>query len=395
MDFGLQPDSIQFRSDLQGYLDGLELSRVVTETLEDDHEAGPAGQDLLAKMGIDGWLGVGWPEEYGGGGRSAVDQLIFLEEMAYRRLPNGGLTITSVGPTLIKLGTAEQKGEYLPPILRGELHFAVGYTEPDVGSDVAAVRTRAVRSDNDYVINGHKLYTTGAHNCSHIWLAVRTHVTEVRHRGLSVLIVPLDTPGVTVLPLYTQADTRTNEVYFEDVRVPVANLVGKESEGWTVMMAALDFERIFAYSAALRDFEELVAWLRIHPTIGAPHITDRTVAHRLAAMAAELDVARLLSLRAACMMDKGLIPTAEASALKIWVSELRHRIAMEGMSLMGEQALLKTGEADAPAGGQLEHQYRAGTVLKFASGTNEIQRDIVAQRGLGLPRAVQGSRTRG
>ncbi|MBA3741383.1 acyl-CoA dehydrogenase family protein [Sporichthya sp.] len=387
MDFGLPDDSRRFLSELRSYLDGLNLDKVVAETLEDDHEAGPAGQEMLAQMGRDGWLGIGWPAEHGGRGRSAVDQWLYLEEMAYRRLPAGGLSITSVGPTLMKLGTAEQKAEFLPAILRAEVRFAVGYSEPDAGSDVASLRTRAVRVGDEYVVKGQKIYTTGAHDCSHIWLAVRTHPTETRHRGLSVLLVALDSLGVTVQPIYTQADTRTNEVYFDDVRVPVANLVGEENEGWAAMMVALDFERIFVYAAALKDFEELVAWTRVFPSEKSPLIADRTVAHRLAEMAADLEVARLLALRTACIIDTGVVPTAEAAALKVWISELRHRIATEGLAIVGEHGQLKAGEDAAPAAGQLEHQYRAGTVLKFASGTNEVMRDIIAQRALHLPRA--------
>ena len=394
MDFGLAAESLEFRDKLRAYLDGLSVQDVVAETLGDDHEAGPAGQRLLAQMGRDGWLGVGWPREYGGGGRSAVDQLLFFEEMAYRRLPNGGLTVSSVGPTLMRFGSEEQKRMFLTAILAGDIHFAVGYTEPDVGTDVAAIRTRAVRDGDHYVVNGQKVYTTGAHNCSHVWLAVRTHPTESRHRGLSVLIVPLNTPGVSIRPLYTQADTRTNEVYFQDARVPISALVGEENMGWAVMMAALDFERLFAFSAARRDFEELVGWLSQYPEATNPLLADRAVAHRLAVLAAQLEVARLFALRAADLIDRGRIPTAEASALKVWMSELRHRIAIDGTALIGEDALRKTGEPGSPAGGQLEHQFRAGTVLKFASGTNEVQRDIIAQRGLGMPRfgAESGSR---
>src|SRR5581483_956365 len=167
-----------------------------------------------------GLLGIGWPKEYGGGGRTAVEQWLFLEEMAYRRLPTFGLTFTSVGPTIMRIGTDEQKRTYLPAILRGELEFGLGYTEPGAGTDLASIATSAVREGDHYVINGQKQYTTAAHYATHMWLAARTGTPESKHRGLSLFIVPMDTPGITVRPLYTQADLRTNEVFYEDVRVP-------------------------------------------------------------------------------------------------------------------------------------------------------------------------------
>jgi 3-oxocholest-4-en-26-oyl-CoA dehydrogenase alpha subunit len=400
MDFGLEAEQAAF-------LDG--VRRFLDQTFPNSADAAPLGtsdrsspnsfysyeytKNLNEQLGFteqlrrQGLLGIGWPKEYGGGGRTAVEQWLFLEEMAYRRLPTFGLTFTSVGPTIMRIGTEEQKRIYLPAILRGELEFGLGYTEPGAGTDLASIATSAVREGDFYVINGQKQYTTAAHYATHMWLAARTGTPDSKHRGLSLLIVPMDTPGITVRPLYTQADLRTNEVFYEGVRVPAGNLVGEENAGWKVMMMALDFERIHPYSGLARDFENLVRWARQEPAGDGVLLDDPVVRQTLARLAAELEVARLLTMRTAVLVDEGAVPNAEAAMAKVWVSELRKRIASQGLGVIGEAGQRKVRTKGAPVGGSLEELFRYFPVLTFGAGNNEVLKNVIAQRGLGLPRA--------
>lgn len=386
MHFTLEPEHSSFQDQLRSFLDDVPeapQNRNEVEALESE-----GGGAFLAQLEEAGWLGVGWPRDFGGQGRSAIEQWLFLEEMAYRRLPTGGLSVSSVGPTIMRVGTEEQKQRYLPGILRGEIDFAVGYSEPNAGTDLASLETRAVREGDEYVINGQKIYTTAAHYATHIWLAARTGGREVKHRGISVIIVPLDTPGITVRPLYTQAGVRTNEVFLEDVRVPVANRVGEENAGWYIIAMALDFERIFPYSGLAREFERLVEWAGEQDmgSQGTTVLEDPVARQSLAELAVDLEVARLFSLRTAWMIEQGEVPNVEASINKVWLSELRQRVASAALGLMGEAGQLRVGTDGAPLDGDFEQIYRFFPMLKFGGGTNEIQRNIIAQRGLGLPR---------
>lgn len=384
VDFELTDGQRDFLARFRAYLDTLDVEGIAEEADADLQEVGPKGQSLLRRMGADGWLGVGWPVAYGGKGATAVEQWLAREELEHRGLPHGGMALTCIGPTLMRVGTEKQKREFLPRIIAGEIEFALGYTEPNAGSDLAALVTRAVRDGDEYVVNGQKVYTTAAHYASHIWLAARTGEARSRHNGISVLIVPIDAPGITVRPLHTQSDGRTNEVFFSDVRVPVDQRVGDENEGWSIITMALDFERLLPYARNRHYLERLVAWAGQGD--GAAPLDDSDVAHRLARLAADTEVARLLALRTAWLIDTGAVPNVEASMLKVWLSQLRQDIAVEALAVIGPTAQVRIGEPGAPAGGIFERLWRASTVLKFAGGTNEVQRNIIAQRGLGLPR---------
>ena len=386
MDFAFTTDEATFLDEFRGYLDGLDVTEVTTEGDVDLQEVGPKGRAFLREMGGAGWLGVGWPREFGGQGRSAIEQWIVKEELEYRSLPHGGMAVGAIGPTIMRWGSPEQKSEFLPRIIGGELEFALGYTEPNAGSDLAALSTRAARDGNDYLVNGQKVYTTTAHHADYVWLAVRTGAPGSRHRGISILIVPMTAAGLTIRPLYTQSGGRTNEIFLDDVRVPVSNRIGPENEGWKIIAMALDFERLLPYSGNRRYFEILVDWARSGGNDGRPVADEPTVRHKLARLAAHVEVARLLALRTAWMVDTGAVPQAEASMVKVWLSELRQHLALDALSLMGEDGQLGCGQAGAPAEGVFDRVYRTSTVTKFAGGTNEIQRGIIAQRGLGLPR---------
>lgn len=383
MNFALTNEEQSFVRSLRAYLDGLDTAEVVGEMEQDEWEIGPAGQGFIRRLGRDGWLGVGWPVEHGGKGRSPIEEWLFAEEMSRRRLPYGPVTLSIVGPTIMRVGTADQKRRYLPEMLRGSIQFALGYTEPNAGSDLASLETRAVRDGDEYVINGHKVFTTGAHYATHIWLAVRTGAPGSRSRGISVLIVPTATPGITVRPIGTQPGTRTNEVFFDDVRVPAENLVGAENDGWSTIAVALDFERSVPASDLARDVEGFLRWAS---AAGDDVLSDRCARESLARLTIDVEVARLFGARMAWLNARGAVATTEAAVNKVWYSERRQEIASEILSLLGERGQLGPGSPGAPADGAFEHAYRFATMFKFAGGANEVQRNIIAQHGLRLPR---------
>jgi alkylation response protein AidB-like acyl-CoA dehydrogenase len=383
VDLTIDPALVGLHDELTSYLDALDgdlVAGTLAEIADDPFRIREHGKALTRRLGEDGWLGRDWPVEFGGRGGSALEQWIFLEVMSYRRLPAGGLTINSIGPTLARLGSEEQRRRYLGPIMRGEVFIAVGYTEPDAGTDLASLRTRAVRDGDGYVVTGQKLYTTAADVSTHLWLAARTGDPDSRHRGISIFMVPMDTPGITVRPIHTQGDERTNEVFLDSVFVPVDCRIGAENEGWRAVVIQLNLERLFAHGDLRRELDDIVDWA----VESGRFDDDERLRLDLAQLYADLEVAKVFALRAAWMLSNGLVPEAEASMTKVWFSELRQRVALRCLDLIGPDAQLRG--PDATMGGRLEHLYRASTVLKFAGGTNELQRDLIAQRALGMPR---------
>ncbi|HLI63603.1 MAG TPA: acyl-CoA dehydrogenase family protein [Terriglobales bacterium] len=386
MDFSLTPEQESFQKQVRQFIHEHLTPELRAEVEREQYAIGPLGKQFVRLMGQQGWLGIGWPREYGGQGRGAIDQWLFLEEMALENLPTGGLTLNSAGPTLMRVGSERQKQEYLPRILTGEIEFAIGYTEPNAGSDLASLQTRAVREGDSYVINGQKIYTSAAHHSTHIWLLARTDPKAAKHRGLSIFIVPIDAPGVTVRPLATMGSERSNEVFFEDVRIPAGNLVGEENRGWYYVTMALDFERLMAHNRTRRYLEHLMDYARSTVVDGCPLSRHPRVRIALARLAVEVEVLRLFSLRSAWMIECGQVPNVEASVFKIFMSELNQRIAVAAQDIMGPYATLRAEDPAAPIEGRLEKLYRSFPLYKFAGGTNEVMRNIIAQRGLGMPR---------
>ena len=263
MKTAIGPEQLAFLAELREYLDSLDpelIDATRAENTEDPMQPREHGRRFLKQLGADGWLGVSWPVEYGGRGLTPIEQWLFAEELYNRRLPNGLLTLNSIGPTLMLMGSEQQKAEFLPRIRAGELEFAIGYSEPDAGSDLASLRTRAVRDGDDYVVNGQKIWTTGASVATHLWLAARTGAQEDRHRGISLYIVPMDTPGITVTPIITQGGERTNAVFLDNVRVPVSAMIGEENSGWKAVTAALNFERMFYHNEPRWELRQLEEW---------------------------------------------------------------------------------------------------------------------------------------
>ncbi|MFN8624410.1 MAG: acyl-CoA dehydrogenase family protein [Candidatus Binatia bacterium] len=387
MDFHFTPEQEAFRREIRKFLDQHVTPEIHAE-YDDNHTPGPLSKALLRQIAAQGWLGVGWPKEYGGQGRSMIEQLAFYEELDREHVYYGDLTITSLAMALIRIGSEAQKKEYLPRILRGELSICLGYTEPGAGSDLASLKTRAVRDGDVYVVNGQKVYTTGAHYSSHIWLLARTDPQATKHKGVSLFLFPLDTPGITVRPLYTMEGIRTNEVFFEDVRVPAACMVGKENTGFYGAAVALDYERVFMGRphGARRALDQLIGFCKTFVVDGQPLFEQPIVQDRLVRFHIDVERLRLLNFRVAWMIEKGLVPTAEASAQKVLASELTQRITDEALQLMGPYGQLRRESPHAPAHGALQQAWLLSIMQRFGGGTNEIQRDIIAQRGLGLPR---------
>jgi 3-oxocholest-4-en-26-oyl-CoA dehydrogenase alpha subunit len=386
VDFSLTPEQEAFQKEVRTFIEEHLTPELREEVEREQYAIGPLGKQFVRLMGQQGWLGIGWPREYGGQGRGAIEQWLFLEEMAVEGLPTGGLTLNSAGPTLMRIGSEHQKRQYLGRILRGEIEFAIGYTAPNAGSDLASLQTRAVREGDSYVINGQKIYTSAAHHSTHIWLLARTDPKAPKHQGISIFIVPIDAPGVTIRPLETLGSERSNEVFFEDARIPAENLVGEENRGWYYAAIALDFERLMPHSRTRSFLEYLIDYAKNTVVDGLPLSKHPRVRITLAQLAVDLEIARLFSLRDAWMLERGQIPNAEASIFKVWFTELNGRIATAAQDIMGPYALLRAEDPLAPQEGRLEKLYRGFPLYKFAGGTNEVMRNIIAQRGLGMPR---------
>jgi len=343
----------------------------------------------IRRMGQDGWLGLGWPVEYGGQARGPIDQMIFVEESHWAGVPLPLLTLNSVGPTLMTLGTAEQKQRILPGILRGEVHFSIGYTEPSAGTDLASLKTRAVRDGDEYVINGQKTFTSAIQYADYVWLAARTDPDAPKHKGLSVFIVPIDTPGFHWTPLPTIAGDITSSTFYEDVRVPAENLVGAENQGWKLITNQLNHERVALCPASglLRSLTEVRRWAQGHRLgDGRTVMEHEWVQIILARVHAKIEVLKLFNWKVAWAADKGLNP-ADASATKVYGTELALQVYEHLLEVVGQAGYLVQGSPGAVLRGRLEQQARGQTIFTFGGGTNEVQRDIIAAAGLGLPAA--------
>jgi 3-oxocholest-4-en-26-oyl-CoA dehydrogenase alpha subunit len=348
---------------------------------------GAAYKEVVRRMGADGWLAIGWPKEYGGRGGSALDSLIFADEAAIAGAPVPFLTINTVGPTIMKFGTAEQKSFYLPRIAAGELHFSIGYSEPDAGTDLAALRTRAVRDGTDFVVNGQKMWTSLISYADYVWLACRTDPDAARHKGLSILIVPTDAPGFSWTPVHTVAGTSTSATYYSDVRVPDTALVGPENGGWPLITNQLNRERVALTSAApLRlALDEVRRWAQATRLPDGRRVIDQEwVQTHLARVHAKTEFLTLMNWRIADGQD---LNPAHASATKVFGTEFAIEAYRTLMEVLGPDAAVRAGSPGALLHGRIERMHRSALILTFGGGTNEVQRDIVAAIGLGLPPA--------
>jgi alkylation response protein AidB-like acyl-CoA dehydrogenase len=384
VDFGWEPEYPAFRAELRAFIGEWRTPELFQEYAERYGAPGPLIRAFHRALDERGWMRMCWPVEVGGGGRSMLYHYLFVEEMEYWGMPYGNLTFTSVAPTLAAFGSEAQKREYLPGIYRGELVFALGYSEPNAGTDLASLRTRAVRVGDEWVVNGQKIWTSLADVATHLWLAVRTDPDAPKHAGISLLIVPKDAPGITIRPLHTLYGGHTNETFYDDVRVPLGSLVGEVNRGWPIIMHALNHERVglAATGALARLYDELVAHLRAERP---EKLADAVVRRRLAELLLRLREHRVLALQNAWLISKGQTPIAEASMAKISATELRTELANAAMDLLGRSGGLSAESGPrAPFGGRAEWTFRLSPIFRFGGGTNEVQRDIVAGAGLGM-----------
>jgi len=391
MRIGYTPEQEELRREVRSYFAKL-MTPERTEALSmtsGEYGTGNAYRETVAQMGHDGWLALGWPKEYGGQARSAMDQLIFTDEAAIAGAPVPFLTINSVAPTIMAFGTDEQKRLYLPKIAAGELHFSIGYSEPGAGTDLAALRTTAVRDGDEYVVNGQKMWTSLIQYADYVWLAARTNPEAKKHRGISMLIVPTDAPGFSWTPVHTMAGPDTSATYYQDVRVPAANLVGEENGGWKLVTNQLNHERVALVSAqpiflALNAVRE---WAQNTKDVhGSRLIDSEWVQLNLARVHAKAEVLKLINWELASSDDAAPSP-ADASAAKVFGTELATEAYRLLMEVLGTAATVRQDSPGALLRGRVERMHRACLILTFGGGTNEIQRDIIGMVALGLPRA--------
>jgi alkylation response protein AidB-like acyl-CoA dehydrogenase len=382
------------RAELRAYYGEL-LTDEVRAQVGDAGEGGPMWRQVVRRIGKDGWLGIGWPTQYGGQGRPATDQFIFFDETRRAGAPFPFVTVNTVGPTIMRFGAEEQKAFFLPGILSGEINFAIGYTEPEAGTDLASLRTRAVRDGDEYVVNGSKVFTSGADMADYIWLAVRTDPDAPKHKGISILCVPTSSPGFSWSPIVTVGDASTTATYYDDVRVPVANRVGEENGGWRMITTQLNHERVglAAWSGlAALLCDEVGRWAALTPASHADPdagtVLDRPwVRSELARCRAEVEAMRLLNWRMACDMSSGELGPAEASAVKVFGVERSIDVYRRLLGVVGVAGYLAPGSPGSLLQGRLERAARGAQINTFGGGVNEIQREIVAMAGLGMKRA--------
>ncbi len=386
MDFRLTPEQEAFRQEVRAF-----VKQEVTEDLEEEvtyaEDVGPLGRRFIKKLAQRGWVSMTWPKKFGGQERSVMDRLILWDELAYAEAPHGSAAERMGAPVIMLAGSPELQQEFLPRIATGEIDFALGYSEPEAGSDLASLKTRAVEDGDDFVISGHKIFNSGCHWAEYHWLAARTDPDAPKHKGISLFVVDMNTPGITVKPLWTMCDWRTNIVFYDNVRVPRRCLVGEKNRGFYQIAAALDLERIQVTGHVKRQFDDFVAYLRDSGTLARMTQRDAELTrHKLAGLAIEIETCRMLSYRTAWIQSQGLIPNHEASQIKILYHETRQHLAHTGAGILGLYGQVQRGDRRAPMKGLLEYMVRDTVLGTIAGGSSEINRNIIASRGLGLPR---------
>ncbi|MFQ5473105.1 MAG: acyl-CoA dehydrogenase family protein [Dehalococcoidia bacterium] len=393
MDFRFTPEEEAFRKEVHDFVEK-ECPEAIRGGGVNFFQELPSLMEWRKKVAEKGWVAPAWPKEYGGAGMSIMEQFIYSMELAKMRAPAsifiGGLAVAVIGPTIIIYGTEEQKKEHIPPILAGETMWCQGFSEPGSGSDLASLQTRAVRDGDDYVINGQKIWTTLAHMSQYMLLLARTDPDAPKHKGLSYFIVPMDAPGVEVRPLMNMTGSHEfNEVYFEDVRIPASNLIGEENRGWYQAVTTLDIERSNIGSAVgqQQHVEDMAKYAREHKGNGdGGYTVPASIRHELAERYLETEVAMALSMRVVTMQSKEMIPNYEAAAVKLYSMELAQRIANTEIKMLGMYGPMGRGSEYSQMNGRPMFGYLRSVANTIEGGTSEIQRNIVAQRGLGLPK---------
>jgi alkylation response protein AidB-like acyl-CoA dehydrogenase len=373
------------RRELRAY-----FADLMTPEVEDEVMRGETGGahclEAVRKMGRDGWLGVGWPEEFGGQGRSEIEQLIFFDEAWRVSAPIPFLSINTVGKTIQEFGSDEQKAFFLPRILAGELHVSIGYTEPTAGTDLASLRTTAVKDGDEWVINGQKIYTSLASYADYIWLAARTDPEAPKHKGITIFLVPTTTPGFSYTKIDTMVNASTFTTYYDDVRVPDGAVVYGVNRGWDLIVNQLNYERVSLAPAGMfsKTYEDVLDWARTTTLPDGGRVIDQQwVQVNLARVKAQLEFLKLINWKVAA--SNGANP-ADASATKVFGTEFFVQGYKLLMEILGTASALERGSPGAALAGRLARSFQGTLILTFGGGVNEIQRDLIALFGLGLPR---------
>jgi alkylation response protein AidB-like acyl-CoA dehydrogenase len=388
------PEQQALRKELREYFAAM-LTPEVRSELGESGEGRPLFRELVRKLGADGWLGLGWPKEFGGQGRPATDQFIMFDEIQRAHAPFPFVTVNTVGPAIMAHGTQAQKDQYLTGILQGEINFAIGYTEPEAGTDLAALRCSAVLDGDEWVINGNKVYTSGANQSDYVWLACRTDTEAPKHQGITLIIVPTNTPGFEWTPIVTVGGVTTTATYYTDVRVPKENVIGEINGGWKLITMQLNHERVgLAALSGLTErlLDDVTTWCRVTPS-GAGNdqkmIDVPWVQADLAKSHALLDAIRLMTWKLAKAVSDNTLGPAEASGVKVFGTEKAVEVYRILQGILGPVSHLREGSQGAVIHGEVERAARAAQINTFGGGVNEIQRELVATAGLGLVRSTR------
>ncbi len=373
------------RADLRRYFGEL-IKPEYRETLR-NAEGGDLYKSLIRQMGKDNMLALGWPKEYGGGGLTAVEQLLFFEEALLAGAPVPFVTLNTVGPAIMDHGSEAQKQRFLPGIAAGELHFCIGYSEPSAGTDLASLQTAAVRDGEDFIVNGSKVYTSAAEAADYVFLACRTDPEAPKHKGISILCVDTKDPGFSFSPIHTVGSVRTNASYYTDVRVPADNVIGELNKGWRLITSQLNHERLGLAAWGIQGwklFQRTLEWAREEHD-GSRIIDDPGVQRALAEIYAYLEAMRVSNLRMAWQLDQEEISPVLPSAMKVYSTEILIEICRLMMDIVGPNALISAPDEGHVLAGDLEHEYRRALINTFGGGVVEVLRGLVATFGLGMP----------
>jgi hypothetical protein len=391
MDFEFSDEQIAFVKEVETFLNANDDPDVFDLTRENMAQIvdTPKRRAFMASLGAQGWLGMTWPAEYGGKEGEGVYEYLLNEQLAGRGGPQIGKGVGIIGKTLIRHGNDRLKAEFLPKILRNEVEFAVGYSEPNAGSDAASMQLRATKVDGGWMLNGQKTWTTSAHFAEWYWVGARTDTQAPKHAGITLFLVPIDQPNITVNAIWTMGDERTNEVFLNDVFVPDDYVVGELNRGFQYISEALDLERftMFTFAPIAQRFELLTEYVRTTVRDGVPLKDDPIIRQRLAQLATQLEVARVMGLKFVFEAGKGgAAPTVEASEYKLFATELSKRLANAAMDIAGPGSQLRVKTEEAPMAGRSESTYRYTVIDTIGGGASEIQKNIIARRKLGLPK---------
>jgi 3-oxocholest-4-en-26-oyl-CoA dehydrogenase alpha subunit len=390
MDFEFSPEQLSFVEEVERFLDDHDDPEVFDLTRENMAQIvdTPPRRAFMAEMGKRGWLGITWPKAYGGQEGDGFYEYLLNEALARRGGPQIGKGVGIIGKTVIRHGSEKLKAEFLPKILRNEVEFAVGYSEPNAGSDAASMQLKATRDGDGWMLNGQKTWTTSAHFAEWYWVGARTD-PDSKHNGITLFLVPLDHPGITIKPIWTMGDERTNEVYLDDVWVSDDYVVGELNHGFQYISEALDLERftLFTFSPIGQRLELLCSYVATARRDGEALKDDAVVRQRIAQLATQAEVARVLGLSFVYKSTKGgAPPTSEASEYKLYATELSKRLADASVDIAGPGGQLRVKTADAPMDGRAESTYRYTVIDTIGGGASEIQKNIIARRKLGLPK---------